>query len=72
VLGGIQTLVAGITAVAIGVIYEHAGRLAAYSASAAAMLALIGLAWVLAGHHRSLRDGAPVPAPATPAAVAEL
>jgi MFS family permease len=72
VLGGIQTLVAGITAVVIGVIYEHAGRLAAYSTSAAAMLALVGIAWVLAGHHRSLRDGAPVPAPATPAAVAEL
>jgi MFS family permease len=71
VLGGIQTLVAGITAVAIGVIYEHAGRLAAYSTSAAAMLALVGIAWVLAGHHRALRDGAPVPAPATPA-VAEL
>ncbi len=56
VLGGIQTLVAGIAAAVIGVIYEHGGRLAAYSTSAAAMVVLVAAGMALAGSHRSLRD----------------
>ena len=35
VLGGLQTLTAGVTAPIIGTLYEHAGRTAAYSVSAA-------------------------------------
>ncbi len=58
VLGGIQTLVAGIAAAVIGVIYEHGGRLAAYSTSAVAMVLLVVAGMVLAGAHRSLRDTA--------------
>lgn len=38
VLGGMQVLVAGITAPLIGLIYEHAGRTTAYSVAAALMV----------------------------------
>ena len=41
VLGGIQTLTAGVTAPIIGALYEHAGRDVAYSASAVAMVVLV-------------------------------
>ena len=39
-LGGAETLVAGITATVIGQIYQHLGRTIAYTTTAAAMLAL--------------------------------
>lgn len=56
VLGGIQVLVAGITAPVIGTLYEHAGRAVAYTTAAGMMVALIGAGWLLAGSHRGLRD----------------
>lgn len=56
VLGGIQTLVAGVAAAVIGIIYEHGGRFAAYSTSAAAMVLLVAAGLLLAGSHRSMRD----------------
>ena len=70
VLGGIQTLIAGITAPIIGVLYEHSGRALAYSVAAISMVVLIGAGMLLAGPHRRLRDpGGPAGdrAPADPA-----
>jgi MFS family permease len=46
-LGGIQTLVGGLTALAAGWIYEHFGRALAYGASALTMVALVAVgAWL--------------------------
>jgi MFS family permease len=55
-LGGAETLVAGITATVIGQIYQHLGRTVAYSCCAAAMLALIITGAVLSGPSWKLRD----------------
>lgn len=55
-LGGAETLVAGITATAIGQVYEHLGRTVAYTCCAAAMLALIVTGAVLSGSSWNLRD----------------
>jgi MFS family permease len=55
-LGGVETLVAGITAIAIGQIYEHFGRTVAYTSCAASMLVLIIFGAVLSGSSWSLRD----------------
>jgi hypothetical protein len=49
VLGGIQTLVAGIAAPVIGFTYEHAGRAVAYPLAAGSMVALLGAGLLLAG-----------------------
>jgi MFS family permease len=49
VLGGMQTLTAGLTAIAAGVIYESAGRTVAYTACAVGMLALVAIGVRLAG-----------------------
>jgi MFS family permease len=57
VLGGLQTLTAGIAAPVIGTLYEHAGRTTAYAVSAAMMLALIALGAVLARRSFALRGG---------------
>jgi MFS family permease len=47
VLGGLQTLAAGIVAIVTGVIYDHAGRTAAYSVAATLMVAFIAAgAWL--------------------------
>ena len=56
VLGGIQTLVAGVTAPIIGVLYEHSGRTLAYSVAAVSMVVLVVSGLVLAGPDRRLRD----------------
>ena len=55
-LGGVQTLVAGIAAIAIGQIYQHLGRTVAYTSCAAAMLVLVGCGAVLSGNAWRLRD----------------
>lgn len=55
-LGGVQTLVAGIAAIAIGQIYQHFGRTVAYTSCAAAMLVLVGCGAVLSGSSWRLRD----------------
>jgi hypothetical protein len=55
-LGGAETLMAGVAATAIGQIYQHFGRTTAYTCAAAAMLALIGTAVVLAGNAWGLRE----------------
>jgi MFS family permease len=68
VLGGGETLTAGVTAFAAGALYEHFGRVAAYGASAAAMLALVALGVWLAGPAWRLRGGA-VESGSEPAAV---
>ena len=61
-LGGIQTLVAGITALAAGALYEAFGRTAAYTACAVGMLACIGLCVALVGESWRIRGVAePVP-----------
>jgi MFS family permease len=57
VLGGLQTLTAGITAPIIGVLYEHAGRATAYTVSACMMGALIVAGCVLARGSFGLRGG---------------
>jgi MFS family permease len=47
VLGGLQTLTAGAVAILTGVIYDHAGRTAAYSVAAALMVVFISAgAWL--------------------------
>jgi len=66
VLGGLQTLVAGITALVTGALYEHAGRSVAYGVSAGLMVLLVGAGVILAGPAWRLR-GAPVPAESVPA-----
>jgi MFS family permease len=48
-MGGVQTLVGGLTAVAAGAIYQHAGRAAAYTCCALAMVALVVGALALVG-----------------------
>ena len=55
-LGGIQTLAAGVTAPVIGALYETYGRDVAYSVSAIAMVALVVGGVVLAGPAWGLRD----------------
>ncbi len=49
VLGGAQTLTAGITALATGMLYEEFGRTVAYSAAAGAMVVLVVTGALLAG-----------------------
>jgi MFS family permease len=48
VLGGFETLTAGITAPIAGVLYEHAGRGAAYGVAATAMVVLVAVGATLA------------------------
>jgi uncharacterized membrane protein YjjP (DUF1212 family) len=55
-LGGAETLVAGITATIIGQIYQHLGRTVAYTTCAAAMVALIISGALLSGTSWRLRD----------------
>ena len=57
VLGGLQTLTAGVTAPIIGTLYEHAGRTTAYTVSAAMMVVLIVVGAVLARGSFALRGG---------------
>lgn len=57
-LGGVQTLVAGISATAIGQIYQHFGRTVAYTSCAAMMVALVVCGAVLSGTSWRLRDTA--------------
>jgi MFS family permease len=57
VLGGLQTLTAGVTAPIIGVLYEHAGRTTAYTVSACMMAVFIAVGVVLARGSFSLRAG---------------
>lgn len=64
-LGGVETLTAGIAATLIGQIYERFGRTVAYTSCAATMLALIICSAVLSGSAWSLRD-APVPQAVAP------
>jgi MFS family permease len=63
-LGGAQTLFAGITALVAGTVYETLGRTTAYLVAAALMLALVGSGWLIAGPARRLR-GAPAGTAAT-------
>ena len=62
-LGGVETLVAGITATVIGQVYEHFGRTVAYTSCAAAMLALIICGAVSSGSAWGLRDTSQQPTP---------
>ena len=55
VLGGIETLVAGVTAIGVGVLYDHAGRTTAYLVIAAAMVVVVALGAFLAGADVVLR-----------------
>jgi MFS family permease len=59
VLGGMQTLTAGIAAPIIGALYEHAGRATAYSVSASLMVVLVLVGCALARGSFGLRGGAP-------------
>jgi MFS family permease len=65
-LGGVETLSAGIAATLIGQIYEHFGRTVAYTSCAATMLALIICSAALSGSSWRLRDS-PVPQTVAPA-----
>jgi MFS family permease len=59
VLGGMQTLTAGIAAPIIGTLYEHAGRATAYSVSASMMAVFVLVGCTLARGSFGLRGGAP-------------
>ncbi len=61
VLGACATLAAGITALMTGIIYEHAGRTAAYAVAAALMVALVAIGVRLAGPAWRLRGTVPTP-----------
>ena len=54
-LGGIQTFVAGIMAIVGGLLFQHFGRVTAYSVCAGVMAVLIASGLILAGPYRSLR-----------------
>jgi MFS family permease len=58
-LGGVQTITAGITAIAAGAIYDHFGRIEAYTTCALAMATLVIIGARLAGPAWSSR---PTPA----------
>jgi MFS family permease len=66
-LGGVQTLVAGVTAAIAAAIYDDAGRTAAFTACAATMLVLTGWGAFLAGDAWSLRGERRAPEPVAPA-----
>jgi MFS family permease len=55
-LGGVETLTAGVAATAIGQIYEHFGRTVAYTSCAVTMLALIACGALLSGTSWRMRD----------------
>jgi MFS family permease len=63
-LGGLQTLTAGVAAPVVGVLYEYAGRAAAYSVAAALMAALVATGAYLARGSFGLRGGHPEPSEA--------
>lgn len=75
VLGGFQTLMAGVMASVAGLAYEHLGRTAAYSVSAAAMFAFVLAGVLLAGRNwhltgqvdDDLAESNPSPVPGDPA-----
>ena len=69
-LGGAQTLLAGVTALVAGTVYEAFGRTAAYLVAAAMMLALVGSGWIIAGSARRLKGG-PADAPLEATAIAD-
>ncbi|HEY5859900.1 MAG TPA: hypothetical protein VIX62_06425, partial [Actinomycetota bacterium] len=48
-LGGIETLVAGVTALAAGALYEEFDRTVAYTACAIAMVTCVLVAYALVG-----------------------
>ena len=58
VLGGMQTLTAGAVAIVAGVIYDHAGRTAAYAVSAGLMLVFVAVGAYLARPAWTLRGDA--------------
>jgi MFS family permease len=58
VLGGTQTLLAGVVAVVAGLLYDHFGRAAAYGTTAAIMLTLVVLGAWLAREEFGLRGAA--------------
>jgi MFS transporter, DHA1 family, tetracycline resistance protein len=58
VLGGFETLTAGITAFIAGALYEHVGRATAYGAAAVAMVVFVAVGATLARSAWSIR-GAP-------------
>ncbi len=59
-MGGTQTLVAGIMAVVAGQLYQHFGRVTAYTTCAVLMLVLVAVGWGMAGSYRGLRGDATV------------
>jgi MFS family permease len=61
VLGGFETLTAGITAPIVGLLYEHAGRGTAYGVAAAAMVVLVAIGATLARSSWSIRGSEPQP-----------
>jgi MFS family permease len=58
-LGGLQTLTGGITAVLAGVLYDRQGRAVAYTLTAAAMVALVAAGSLLARSMWSVRPDGP-------------
>ncbi len=56
-LGGMETLTGGVTALIAGYLYEHHGRQSAYGATALAMIACCLIARALAGGDWAMRDG---------------
>jgi MFS family permease len=67
-LGGSQTLMAGITALVAGAVYDHFGRTSAYAVAGGTMLVLVVAGLALTGAAWRLRDDTPNAPVVVPAA----
>lgn len=70
VMGGIQVLSAGATAIVVGTLYEQFGRPAAYGFTGVSMLLLVGGGLLLAGPAWNLKGAPTTVVPVEPAVVA--
>lgn len=66
VLGGFQTLMAGVMAPVAGLLYENFGRATAYGATAATMVAFVAVGVLFAGRSWTMRGARPSAAPTRP------
>lgn len=66
VLGGFQTLMAGVMAPVAGLLYENLGRGTAYGVTAAVMVVFVALGVVFAGRAWGLRSSIPTAVPIAP------
>ena len=68
-LGGFETLTAGITAAVTGALYEHFGRTTAYTTAAIAMVVLVAVGALLARQSWSIKGAITATTATAPAPV---